>query len=316
MTQQQKSAQISPREHLQAMSQRYPSAWKDIDLLRQERDQNGPDWPDWCFCPLACSHGVLSQGSAAGQGQEGDVATVAGLAGWRVSQSVYRFDPALSAALAATSIRDVPSEVLYRLPEWCVYLEALNLTWMGRRLTGFFVHLERDAKNHRSELRLLLACAGAAPGELVPVTIPLDQGTLGSAVEATLNGVKEKMLRHAPAQGAEAMAEQAVQVMADGLQPLLSLVVYLCSDQVDLVGEQPGRPEPVKTKKGWKFFPPETPLLLEVGYASGQVLRSARQAGGPGAVKPVKAHWRIDCTAGEPASTAVRWMGPLPPTAA
>lgn len=48
---------------------------------------------------------------------------------------------------------------------------------------------------------------------------------------------------------------------ADQLAPLVSLLLYLCSDGADITdpsrpGRRPGRPRPTKTKRGWRIFPP------------------------------------------------------------
>lgn len=52
----------------------------------------------------------------------GDVARLGALGAWRVSQGIYRFDPALYGALPSTPVDgELPCEVLYRLPEWCVF---------------------------------------------------------------------------------------------------------------------------------------------------------------------------------------------------
>src|SRR5690606_8718894 len=42
------------------------------------------------------------------------------LAAWRMTQGIYRIDPALYDALITTDLAgDIPANVLMRLPEWC-----------------------------------------------------------------------------------------------------------------------------------------------------------------------------------------------------
>jgi hypothetical protein len=70
---------------------------------------------------------------------------------------------------------------------------------------------------------------------------------------------------------------------------LVSLVLYLCSENAEIRpgggGDRlPAYPEPKKTKKGSRLFPPDRPTDLEVGYRLGASLRRAaaeRSAGEP-----------------------------------
>ena len=79
-----------------------------------------------------------------------DVARLAALGAWRVTQGIYRFDPDLYLAIIETSVDgDLPHDVLYRMPEWCVYVETPGMLWLGVQLHGFFAHLESDAKSSR-----------------------------------------------------------------------------------------------------------------------------------------------------------------------
>ncbi|MFL9999371.1 hypothetical protein PQR34_49145, partial [Paraburkholderia sediminicola] len=70
------------------------------------------------------------------------VNVLATLAGWRVTQGVYRFDPTLYNALIATPIEGkLPTELLSRLPEWTVYIETPGMRWVGEPLHGVFAQV-------------------------------------------------------------------------------------------------------------------------------------------------------------------------------
>ena len=59
----------------------------------------------------------------------GPASELAGLAAWRITQQVYRFDPDLYTALLATPVAgEIPGEQFRRLPAWCVSVETLGLT--------------------------------------------------------------------------------------------------------------------------------------------------------------------------------------------
>lgn len=50
-------------------------------------------------------------------------------ASWRMTQGIYRFDPALYPHLINTEGgAEIPASMLMQLPEWCVYLETPGLT--------------------------------------------------------------------------------------------------------------------------------------------------------------------------------------------
>ena len=72
------------------------------------------------------------------------------------------------------------------------------------------------------------------------------------------------------------------------MSPLVSLVLHLCSQAAEvLVGEggdrRPVPPQPVKTEKGLRLFPPERSTPWEVGYRLGAALREVLSGHGSGA---------------------------------
>ena len=41
------------KQHLVYYGKRYPGAWKVVDEMRSEKGREVPDWPAWCFVPIA-----------------------------------------------------------------------------------------------------------------------------------------------------------------------------------------------------------------------------------------------------------------------
>lgn len=41
------------RGYLRSIEQQYPGLWRAVDDMRAERRRKLPDWPRWCFMPLA-----------------------------------------------------------------------------------------------------------------------------------------------------------------------------------------------------------------------------------------------------------------------
>ena len=157
-----------PISHLHAATRLYPSLGKRVEEFIAARGKDLPDWPTWCFLPLAgWWYSIVSEET--GQNHlppilVGDVARLAAIgtwrySQWRYSQGIYRFDKSFRKAISETTISgEIPCDVLYRLPEWSVYIETPGMDWLGDRMYGFWSHLEFDVNNSRHELRLLLDC--------------------------------------------------------------------------------------------------------------------------------------------------------------
>lgn len=273
-----------PRQHLIHAAKLYPGAWRAYDAYRAGRGVDLPAWPDWCYAPLAVAYSVVSGGGTTRLGLEmiGDVSRLGAMAAWRVTQGIYRFDPALYGALIETPINgDLPADVLYRLPEWCVYIQTPSMTWMGAPLFGFFAHLEWDAGTGRTELRLLL------DGEagFSPLPIHIGQWSLSEAVAKALDAGRV----HATALGVPIPGEVRTMQTATAA-PLISLLLYLCADDAE-VGDgsvRPANPAPKRTKQGWRMFPAEKPTNWDVGVRIGAALRKAFHAAetGQGEIDP------------------------------
>ena len=122
--------------------------------------RNSATGPTGASCPLAGAYALVSRGRTTGSGNRADVEHVGilgALAAWRVTQGIYRFDPTTFDALWETPVTgDIPTEVLFHLPEWCVYIPTPDRSWRGDTLHGFFAHLEHDANDRRTELRFVL----------------------------------------------------------------------------------------------------------------------------------------------------------------
>lgn len=282
-----------PKQHLAAAGKLYRGAWKRIDHFRAYKGREYPDWPDWCFIPIAATYGIVADDAGVDGSmlalthpdRTGHPARLAALATWRVTQGIYRFDPALYSSLIDTPVgRDLPCDVLYRLPEWCVYVETPDRQWMGSCLHGFWAHLEYDINTGRHELRLLLD----SEDDLTPLPIHLGDWPLLEALERMQHEVVRQSLDKGLSRWAGDLSreEGLAEGIANEVAPLVSLLLYLCS-QPDEIGDgdrQPGNPRPKRTKQGWRLFPAEKPVPWEVGVRIGAALRRAYQRAETGEV--------------------------------
>ncbi|MBF0176790.1 MAG: hypothetical protein HQL63_08090 [Magnetococcales bacterium] len=129
-----------------------------FDSFRAQRGRGLPEWPAWCYCPMAGAYAVVSRGDPCPITDLGamlDVSALSAMAAWRMTKGIYRYDPDIYQALITTPLSgDLPSEVLYRLPEWCLYLETPGPPFLEETIQGAWVHLEWDMNTARHELRI------------------------------------------------------------------------------------------------------------------------------------------------------------------
>src|SRR5207248_4319389 len=144
----------------------------------------------------------------------------------------------------------------------------------GTELNGFFAHLEHDRNDKRMELRFVLDVSTPSVGNLIVLPLHLEKGGVAEGVAAMLR-VSARQI-NVSMQAPEGLTEELV----DHVSPLVSLVLYLCSQAAEIRDGQggnrlPSRPQAVKTKKGVRLFPPDRPNQWEVGYRLGAALRRA-----------------------------------------
>lgn len=296
-----------PLAHLNNLAQRHPSVWKGVEYLRSLRGTQLPAWPSWCYLPIAGGMAAATQGRDLNTFQSPlavarDAAIIAALAAWRPTKGVYQFHPQLLDALWGTPVTgDLPTQVLKRLPEWCVYIPLERELSKTETLHGAWAHLEWDANDHSEELRLLLD----VNNELLPIPIDLG-GTLRQGIDNVTN---EALMRTQTVMHTSEL-EQATSGIAALAEPIISLLLYLCSEEPELDGQgRPGNPRPKKVKGGTRTFPVPGPRHWNVGSRIGAKLKTAHERitsdreeepGGRTRPRPHlrRAHW------------ALRWTGP------
>ena len=311
-----------PREHLRAAGRLYPAAWKRIDQFRAARGRELPDWPEWCYAPMAAWYAIVSEDAGLNPplpaNLVGDVARLAALGAWRLGQGVYKYDTDLYRALVETPVAGAIPESILRLPEWAVYIETPGLTFTGIPLAGAFAHLEWDANTERAELRLLMDLGAWNDAMLIPCPIhlggDLETGLYEAARVARANAVQAG----APSPG------RGYEDLAGELAPVVSLLLYLCSDRPDVSDSwPPPRPRPKRTKKGWRLFPADKPAHWDVGVRIGAALRRGMANQDPNDIKETnqrrgprphirRAHWHTYRVGPGRQQAVLRWLPPIP----
>ena len=306
-----------PRDHLALAAKLYPHAWKVSDGLRADRTDL-PRWPDWTYLPMAAWYAIVSGGGdrRVPVSMIGDVGRLAALGAWRVTQGIYRFDPDLYSAVVVTPVAgDIPCDLLFRMPEWCMYIETKGMVVEGSPLHGFWAHLEWDVNARRTELRLLLDTQAA----LFPVPVHLGAWSLSESLARM-----ESTSRAHASSGNLSLPPSNVTALTTIVEPLLSLLLYLCSQNAEIGGAgRPSKPTPKKTKSGPRLFAPDKARVWDVGVRLGAALRKAYLLAGEGQggthASPRghirRAHWHTYVIGKKNApdiqERTVKWLAPI-----
>jgi len=324
-----------------------PDLWRMFDDARTAALVRGKTWPGYMWMPLeevaAEIMRVLASLMASQRARPETIsyimpfaaANAYTLATWRLGKGVYRFDDDLRAALLDTPVTgEIPTDVLKRLPEWCVYVETPGHRCADREVHGFFACITR----FRGEDVLYLSIDLTDPKTSRVVSfipIGLGHGTIEEALLSNAKGsiavTKVMQRKGVPVsdQLAKGMAEierdpaklqESVEGVLSDVGPLLSLTLYLCAEDRELDPEPPPTPQESGTKRGPRFFAAHSPRLVGVGLRLGARLREARaRARGDrhdegGTVLPHlrRAHWHtyLYGSRSGPRERRLRWVHP------
>lgn len=255
------------------------SIWQNLDEFIHEykeyefySDQDGKtfDWPESVFMPFGLyarfieRHFHFPKGSFRLDEPEGRgmAQLLACLAPWRATQDIIKFDPDMEAEIKEMEISGkLPTEILTRLPAWCVYVDV-PLHVDGDDFKGFFAQLDI------AEIGLCMALTFQTGNrEQQRITLALGDMTLEESLSAA-----NKM--------GEAFNELPVMTDDPGIREALNLVTYICayglSDRPDYNVIERKWPKWNKTKKGWRIFPPHKPRTHTLGTSFGEELRKTR----------------------------------------
>lgn len=311
--------ELRPLQHLNAVSKQYPYAWKMVEEYRARRGKDLPDWPDWCFMPGGCwnnigwgQHPPRTRLERLAQKQK--ISHLGSIGTWRYTQGIYRFDHDLMAALIDTELTgDLPCDVLYRLPEWSIYIETPGHSNGSLQVHGGWVHLDWGTQTGNTFLQIILDTElGLRPFSLVigPWSLQEAQARLLaiSEQEVKLAGITKDLRNN-----------DIEQKQLNLIKLFLPMVLYICSENPDINSPnetKPRRPEPKKIKKGLRLFPPDKPTIWNIGETIGKVLRQTNadfsSTGSSPRAHIRRAHWHGYWTGnGEQKRFKYNWLSPI-----
>ncbi len=260
--------ELKPKQILREISRRLPDVWNQVKRFRADKGKTLPDWPDWCYLPLAAGYAISTQGGSLNANLFDSIlspAVITAAASWRVSQGVYRFDADLYNSLFDQPLDGkIPCNVLKRLPEWCVYIETTKVKFSGKSVIGFWAHMENDMNDGRMELRMVLICA---EGDIIPIPIHLGNWT----IEDGLSRMLEQSNRQTNIYANPVLPNIN---FTSEIVPLVQLVLYLCADNID-IPVPPKHPSARIRMSGQVDVPKET-RVWTVGERIGSSIRKYR----------------------------------------
>jgi len=273
----------------------YPDCWKKVELaakyMREGMEGKAQvNIPDFVHIPMVIWNAFLFQGDqglAFRKKESHAVNTmlmVSALGSWRLTQGIYRFDFDLGQSLIDTPWQGkIAWEQLMQLPEWCIYIEDPGYTATedkklfvfetATQVHGYFVQLDCDLFQNIPMLRIVVHLGKS----FMPVCIPLGDWTLNEAME------KFETIQHEQMMGTYSRLIEDYHTESSNtrrvMERVLSLTYYICSQYAELGNgsQKPKRAQPVKTKKGMTYFPPDKPKVWDVGAKLGRALRAAKE---------------------------------------
>ncbi|EBK0309952.1 hypothetical protein D3L32_20565 [Salmonella enterica] len=273
---------IDPVRIADAFCRQHPQVTTNIEQARLMKGKAFPDWPYWCFLPIT-RWLMLFMG---GQKREFtpavwlEIQKLSVLGTWRYSKGIYTPHLSLLNALAETPVSDtLPVDVFLRFPEWCIYISTPGMRMQGEELYGFWAMVNQNDVNNDKSLYLLLN----RMNELKLESFRLKTGSVNTILEDMFHEGLDasgatpetiETLKHSGYLSAHLKSK------ASDAGRLLSILLYICSDEPEIDSERqpgsyPARPKPVKTKKGFRLFPANGPRYWRVGENMGEMLATA-----------------------------------------
>lgn len=189
---------------------------------------------------------------------------------------MYRFTHELHKELFDSRLSgdtQIPSNVLLRLPEYCVYVEMPQ-----PGLNGFFAYFDYEMESGCCNLKILMDMKQSKREEH---SIPIGDWSLDDAISKWFDNISSK---YSSVNNSDSESMKAITAQLDNCKDqarilygyIISLLLYITSDEPDIdhaAQEYPKRPIPIKTKKGMILMPPEKPCILDVGKNISATLR-------------------------------------------
>jgi len=228
-------------------------------------------WDDSCFvpCSIWCTAFEKFLKKKESEIDNNLLYTIMTLGTWRYTQGIYEFHDELYKAIIDTKLdKEIPPEVLVRLPQWSIYIK-IPAKYNDNIINGFWVTLDQATVDLQNQIVLL--------GHYKHGIVPLAAFPLG---EKTWEQYADEDVYFDKNASDEKSKQEEILGYKSTLQNFLKLLLYICSSKSEIKSkegdEQPKNPTPTKTrKKGYELFPASSPKIWKVGFETGEILTKA-----------------------------------------
>ena len=145
----------APDVWIRQLNRTYPNLWTDLRKVYAEPEKilnskSGgvsliKNVPDWCIMPTLFPFLLITNryGESYYLTHMDEMMTIGSMYVWRASKGIYRFAPEIYEALISQPLTgNLPTDCLYHLPEWAVYIETPGLSYERHPMKGFIAHLD------------------------------------------------------------------------------------------------------------------------------------------------------------------------------
>ncbi len=291
-----------PLKLLKNFQKKYKHIFDAIDTVRAKKGKEpGFDWNDACYIPIGTIMSLMYEKYSNEMVLNASV--LAALTPWQKTKGIYRFDKDLYHEILGMDLSQMalPTEILLRLTEWCLYIETPSFKLNDVLMHGFFVHIEQDIATGSQELRFIRVLENL---DTYPLAMHIGNWTIEEGVQRAFEKAKKNAFEYTNMDVFEVLKNLDENIASEIIitKKLLSLVLYLCSESAEYAREKPIRPAPVRTKLGYRIPVAEQHKQWEIGVRIGATIRMARQQQDSGyetysetgrTVRPHirKAHW-------------------------
>lgn len=219
-----KSVLPLPLEMLKDFQRDHPECWEYIEIIKDGRGKDLPEWNPICFIPLAGTQAIMR--CRYNNPNPDTAATYAALSSWRQYKEIYSFSPELAETLYSQAEEDitVPNEILFGMPYPCVYISLSENE-------GFFVFFEQDMNTMGLELRFceITRIEGKISiehkwlhlGENYTISDGINEG-----IELSLKNMQKKISKNE--------CEYLRKTLYEQISRKIQLVLYICAENAEI----------------------------------------------------------------------------------
>jgi len=183
----------APDVWIRQLNRTYPNLWTDLRKVYAQPEtilnsKSGgvsliKNVPDWCIMPTLFPFLLITNryGESYYLTHMDEMMTIGSMYVWRASKGIYRFAPEIYEALISQPLTgNLPTDCLYHLPEWAVYIETPGLSYERHPMKGFIAHLDYNLFSRNVDLQFAMFLEGCDQPKMV--ALPFGEGSLLDAM--------------------------------------------------------------------------------------------------------------------------------------